>query len=228
MLNPRYERKFMVEGIHPSEAEAVIFNHPSLFTEIFQERSINNIYFDTDEDTFFRDNVIGTSKRRKIRIRWYGDMFGSIAKPTLEYKLKDALVGDKWSFKTKSFTLDSAFSMKAMKEVVNASDVPDFVKEDFKHLKPALLNQYVRRYFLSADGKFRVTLDFRLNFWEIFSYDNDFFHHIEKKNKLIVELKYGIDSDKIVHKISSAFPFRMTKSSKYVDGVAELRGLEWY
>lgn len=228
MDNPRYERKFMVEGIEPSEAEAVIFNHPSLFTEIFHRRTINNIYFDTDDDLFFRDNVEGTSKRKKIRIRWYGDMFGAIPKPTLEYKLKDALVGDKWSYKLKPFAMDKDFTMEDMKDIVIASDVPDFVKEDFKHLKPALLNQYKRKYFLSADSDYRVTLDYDLQFWKIFSYENDFFHHIVKRNKLIVELKYGIDADQDVHHISNQFPFRITKSSKYVDGVAELRGLEWY
>ena len=40
----------------------------------------------------------------------------------------------------------------------------------------------------------------------------------------IVELKYLPNDDKIAHKISEKFPFRMDKSSKYVNGILAGKG----
>ena len=46
----RYERKFLIQDATRSEVERSIKLHPALFSEIFHERSVNNIYFDSPEN----------------------------------------------------------------------------------------------------------------------------------------------------------------------------------
>ena len=43
----RYERKFLIEGIHLSEIENCIYTNPGMFFEIYEDRFVNNIYLDT-------------------------------------------------------------------------------------------------------------------------------------------------------------------------------------
>ena len=96
--NFRYERKLIV----PEELHSDIFNfiktHPYRFKEIFNKRKINNIYFDTPEYYFYFCNLIGNQDRTKVRIRWYGNLYGNV-EPILEIKIKSGLVGTKKSFK---------------------------------------------------------------------------------------------------------------------------------
>jgi hypothetical protein len=44
------------------------------------------------------DNVSGLSKRVKVRIRWYGDLYGHIQSPILEFKIRNNTLGSKVSF----------------------------------------------------------------------------------------------------------------------------------
>ena len=45
----RYERKFIISQLDRHHVETLIKNHPAMFSEIFHERSVNNIYFDTHQ-----------------------------------------------------------------------------------------------------------------------------------------------------------------------------------
>ena len=118
----RFERKFLIERFSKSSIEVVIKQNPVFFFEIFRERFINNIYFDTPNLTFFYDNVVGKSNRKKIRIRWYGDFFGEIQTPVLEFKLKNGYTGKKKSFPLIDFNLNKNFNIDYLKkEVFNKS-----------------------------------------------------------------------------------------------------------
>ena len=43
----RYERKFCVDKIDKVQIESIIKKNPAFFKEIFEERIVNNFYFDT-------------------------------------------------------------------------------------------------------------------------------------------------------------------------------------
>ena len=88
----RYERKFKISEIDRNYVETLVKYHPAMFSEIFHERIVNNIYFDTLNMDYYYDNKSGSSKRMKVRIRWYGNQFGLIEKPVLELKIKDGLI----------------------------------------------------------------------------------------------------------------------------------------
>lgn len=215
----RYERKFVVSGLSKSGIIQIVKTHPSAFSEIFHERNVNNIYLDTPNLTFFLENVMGKSRRKKVRIRWYGDMFGEIKKPILEFKYKAGAVGDKLLFPLVPFLLDENFDLGTLHKTFAASKLPDWVMEDIITLEPHLLNRYIRKYFLSFDKKFRTTIDNQLVYRDISRRNNSYIKKSVNEKDVIVELKYSFQHDDIANSVSGNFPFRMTKSSKYVNGV---------
>lgn len=222
--NYRYERKFTVPNRFKLDAVIqFVKQNTFLFREVFHERQVNNIYFDTESYNDYFDNVLGVSDRKKIRIRWYGTTFGEIKKPVLEIKIKKGLVGDKWSYKLKPFTLDSTFTNKTIQAIFKDSDLPLPILESTKVVFPTLLNSYSRRYFLSADNRFRITVDFNLLYHKIDKRFNNFNFAPNYDENKIVELKYSLADDKDANTISTQFPFRLNKNSKYVNGVNTIK-----
>ena len=217
--NLRYERKFTTQNISKSAILLMIKNHPAFFKEIFHPRQINNIYLDTRGLKYYKNNVIGISKRKKVRIRWYGDTFGELHKPKLEYKLKSGLLGDKWTFLLNDFEFNSGFSKILLFESLKKSGLDEVIMEDLKTLEPSLLNTYQRTYFLSADKKFRLTLDEKMSYYFIQNTNNQFLTKEVQSEACILELKYLPEHDNEAKTISNAIPYRLDKSSKYVNGI---------
>ena len=215
----RYERKFTATVAHRSEILARIKMHPAFFREIYHARQVNNIYLDTPALKFYNDNKIGISDRKKVRIRWYDDLFGDIISPKLEYKIKSGLLGTKWTFDVAPMSVNKGFSNKYLSGILFNSDLPPEIMEDLKMLSPALLNSYRRTYFLSADQKYRLTLDEQLHFYRPAASDNIIQSKKELKNRFILELKYDQYADEYANHISTLFPYRLDKSSKYVTGI---------
>lgn len=222
--NYRYERKFTVPThFSIKRIEQFIKQNKFLFREVFHKRQVNNIYFDTAAYNDYFDNVLGVSNRKKIRIRWYGQTFGEIKSPVLEIKIKKGLVGDKWSYKLKPFILNNEFTNTMVTEVFLNSDLPLPILESVKMVQPTLLNSYARRYYLSANNRFRITLDFDLVYYKIEKRFNNFNFAPKQDENKIVELKYGLQDDNVANAISTAFPFRLNKNSKYVNGVNTIK-----
>jgi hypothetical protein len=183
---------------------------------------INNIYFDTPGFDYFYDNVNGEFIRKKIRIRWYDETFAHQKKLTLEYKLKNGLLGDKISYKLVDIYTGEGFSFAQMRNEIKTCQLPIQATNELLTNYPTLLNRYVREYFISDDGKCRITLDRDLSFFRIHSGKNFFKTSYHLSGDLIMEMKYAPDDDPIAYTISQNFPFRITKSSKYVIGVQNL------
>ena len=58
-----------------------------------------------------------------------------------------------------------------------------------------------------------------MEFYQIGAHNNMFFHRIVDRRNTVVELKYDLGEDQNVAQITRHFPFRMTRSSKYVNGI---------
>ncbi|MFT4668085.1 MAG: hypothetical protein ACI8YQ_004125 [Polaribacter sp.] len=218
----RKERKFLVEGADSPAIEFIIKAHPAMFFIPFPPRYINNIYFDSPQFGNYGDNVVGAKNRHKFRIRWYGEQFGHIPKPILEIKIKKGLAGAKRYYPLVPFTLEPGFNQHMMDKIFDESNLPAAVREVLQYQAPTLINRYFRKYYLSADRRFRVTLDTKLKFVRIARHQNSFLQRRSVDNQVIVELKYDIVDDEDAQYISNLFPFRLTKSSKYVSGVDHL------
>ncbi|MFC1652401.1 polyphosphate polymerase domain-containing protein [Planctomycetota bacterium] len=215
----RYERKFIVSGLSPDQMVTAIKLHPAMFREIYHRRCVNNIYFDTFEMKSYYENVDGESNRTKTRIRWYGDLLASIEKPVLELKIKRGCLGTKKSYVLKPFSMNSDLNASTIKQVFSSSDIPDALKMRLVLLQPTLVNRYERLYYQAADGHCRLTLDSYMEFYSVNNYQNSFLHKCSDMNNLVLELKYDRGKDGLVDNIAQQFPVRMTKNSKYLNGV---------
>jgi hypothetical protein len=215
----RYERKFVLSGMSRAEVIHRIKIHPAFFREIYHPRQINNIYLDTDSLQFFKDNQIGVAERKKVRVRWYGEIFGEVKNPKLEYKIKSGLLGDKNTFALPEFELTKHLIINRFYEYLQQSNLPEPVAVDLQILSPTLLNSYQRTYFQTADKKFRLTVDEDLTYYRINKPETHFqAKHIEKES-IIIELKYAPENELEAGSIMNLMPFRLDKSSKYVNGV---------
>ena len=218
----RYERKFYIEGLTTEEIEAILKFHTAIFKEIYHQRIVNNIYFDSHNLQHYFDSIDGAARRLKIRIRWYGNLFGFIKDPVLELKIKHNLHVGKLRYPLKPFILDDNFSIDVIRKAFKESSLGENLRSHLIDLNFSLLNTYKRKYFLSSNRKYRITIDSDMQIYRLLSYQNCFLHKLTDYTDAILEIKYNKSQDKFVDGITNYFPFRMSKSSKYVDGVAKL------
>ena len=218
----RKERKYAISEVNIDVVENYVRAHPAMFSKPYPPRQVNNIYFDTPKFQNYMDNVIGAKQRRKFRIRWYGEQYGHIEKPILEIKIKEGLAGSKKYFPLAPFDLKPGFCEADIKQMIAQSEISDEAREALQHFVPTLLNRYQRKYYLSANKKFRLTLDTNVTYTRISRHQNYFMRRVIDRDNVIMELKYEIEDDQHVSWINTYFPFRMTKNAKYVNGIDRL------
>jgi SPX domain protein involved in polyphosphate accumulation len=218
----RYERKFLIEHLDKQEVKTLIKMNSAKFSPVFIARKINNIYLDTLDLSSYYDNIEGNNFRKKIRIRWYGKLFGKIEKPVLEYKLKNGLMGRKKSYVLNEFYLDENTTNAELKQLILSSNLPMDIKNEVVSLQPTLMNSYKRSYFLSFNNICRLTLDYNLKYYRVLLTGNNFFHIEKENNILVVELKYKEKDDSIARDVGANLPFKLTKSSKYIMGLEKV------
>jgi SPX domain protein involved in polyphosphate accumulation len=215
----RYERKFLVDELDDHEVRAIVKLHPSVFTQAYPPRFVNNIYLDSQDMGNYLDNVSGVGDRRKVRIRWYGELFGRIDHPILEFKIKRGLVGTKEQHFLTPFTLQRGFSKDTLDQLLENSDLPELSRARLADLNGVLVNRYYRWYFATLDGRYRVTVDTNLSYHRVSTLKSSFTHRQVDHNNIVVELKYQSQDEGSANRVSSHFPFRVTRNSKYVSGI---------
>lgn len=213
----RYERKFFIRDFTIDEVVAAVELHEQFFCEIYTKRFVNNVYFDTEGFSCYQDNVEGKSNRLKVRLRWYGDLFGTVQNPILEIKIKQGHLGKKITLPMRSFVFtDLSDVEEVFKEVATRN--PD-LPVDLSFFRPTLMNRYSRTYYLSSDQKFRITLDNQQQFYEVDDRRAKELHSIKDTHSTILELKYGTEDDAAARRVAGKLPFQRTRSSKYVRGI---------
>ena len=218
----RFERKYLVAHSRLDAMRMAMLTNPAGFQPLFKPRYINNIYLDTLGFDFYYDNVDGEALRTKYRVRWYGKLYQSIAKPILEIKAKNGPVNTKYSFVLVPFDLNSSFTNEIWKGIQAQSTLPDDIRIALSNLKPVLLNRYLRHYFLSRDKKFRITIDSEMSYYPFSGFNPSSRDHGLHQNDIVVELKYAPEDDQEARDISTHFPFNLTKNSKYLNGIERL------
>ena len=218
----RYENKFVISKLTRPEIEMAVKLHPALFSEIFHERTINNIYFDSLDLKSYFDNLAGVSERYKFRIRWYGNTFGLVKNPVLEIKIKQNALGQKLSYPLADFVISDDFSLDTIQSVFLRSQLPAAILAEFNTMHFVFINSYRRKYFESFDHKFRLTIDSRLKFYRLSNRRGRGLSVYGGRSGLVVELKYSSEHSDLADQIAGQLPFRITKNSKYVAGVEAL------
>jgi len=215
----RYERKFLISYTDRKSVESMIMMHPAFFREIFHERYVNNIYFDNLAFDNFFENIDGNTDRAKYRVRWYGEPGVRIKNPKLEIKVKKNLIGYKKSYELFSFDMSSQIKIVSIGDVIERSITDQKIKLILKDQIPVLLNRYRRKYYATKDNKFRITVDDDQSFYKFSSLSNSFLARQDDHEHIIMELKYSKENDYQASFITNHFPFRLTKSSKYTNGI---------
>lgn len=215
----RYERKFVISYLDKHQVESIVKLHPAMFSEIHQERIVNNIYLDTTSFGNYVDNQIGQNEREKIRIRWYGEISDMIHTPTLEIKMKYNFLGGKVNFPLGKICLAGNIRPFEIQRTIKESKIPDKIKAHLMNHEIKTYNRYSRRYFISKDEIFRITVDTNLEYVLLNTPYDSLNNKIIDKHNIILELKYDMAYERFAHFITSHLPFRMTKSSKYVNNI---------
>ena len=215
----RFERKYHIVDLPAEEIEAWVLRCRAFFREAYPPRYINNIYFDTRSLGNYFQNLDGVANRTKIRIRWYGDLFGTASRPVLEYKIKRGMLGTKDAHRLSDFEFGPGFSVEALETVFEKSQLEEGVRRELSFVTPTLVNRYHRKYFISADRAYRITIDTELDFYRIGPRDNDFIVRRSLEGSTVMELKYSGSIAELNEGMVNFFPFRVTRMSKYVTGV---------
>lgn len=215
----RFERKYHVDYVPLPQIEHLVRRNPALFRTAYPDRTINNIYLDTPSRQSLLENLDGIADRIKARIRWYGEMLGHVEKPVLEFKIKRGMVGAKDSYRLVPFTVERRMNATVVHDALESSDLPVHIQFELKKFEPVLLNRYKRKYYISADNLYRITLDYDLEYYRFDRNYNLFTRSIRDYHSTVVELKYSGAIDQIDDRVASYFPFRVTRMSKFVTGV---------
>jgi SPX domain protein involved in polyphosphate accumulation len=217
--NIRFERKFLFQNCDVQDVIQSVLRNSYGFQEIFHLRKVNNIYFDDSNYNFYKQNVEGVADRKKLRLRWYGQDMPIIENPTIEIKKKMGEAGDKDSFRLKGVSIDLSLQTPSdVHQILLSRTQKHFaVHEVLKKLHPTLINTYERRYFLSFCGRYRITVDFNQAFY------NPNYKVLgnsqTKINDIVLELKYAVINDNEARQVSQQIKTRLSKNSKYVNGI---------
>ena len=220
----RYENKFVFDGSLYHDIYNQILLSPAFFKEIYYERRINNIYLDSFDYANYYANINGEQNRIKQRIRWYGDTLDAKT-PILEYKIKHGELGTKEYYEMPDFKLDANFIYSDYLSLL-VDHIRQFNEEyfemynDISQQTPTLYNKYDRRYFLSGDGKYRLTIDRNMSYSKI---GKTFISPYSFSSRdIVVELKYDESDIAGASDLLQYFGFRLSRNSKYVNGVSGL------
>ena len=213
--NLRFEKKFVATGFMLTEVLATIQRHPAAFRETYSMRVVNNIYLDSPSRLDYHDHVNGVGNRSKTRIRWYGEPCGVIEHPALERKIKRGVISGKESHRLPVFCMNGGSVEALLQATIISAKLPEILLFALQHRQPALYNRYYRHYFVSGDGRFRLTVDSGLKFADVKR--NNF--SLPAAPTIIIELKFGLESAEDADLVTNAMPFRVDRFSKYVTGI---------
>lgn len=194
---PRYERKLYFPDCLPEELEKFIKTNPYGFTERYEERIVNSIYYETESLDSYFDNENGHGNRAKFRTRWYGKESLPNSNAVHELKVKNSLTG----FKIRE----------------NIGSTSEYMEHLIKITKPILKVRYLRKYFESFDEKIRVTIDREITYQGLQNYASR--KDPVAENGCVIEVKYDPKDDDLVSKILSGLNHRVEKFSKFARGI---------
>ena len=169
------------------------------FEKSYPRRQVNSLYFDTPEYNFYHQSVNGVFDRKKVRIRWYGQLEQEKYGAQLEVKYKQGELGGKKISKLPNFIFQENLERNFCR--------------NFPDLNPTVLTVYQRSYFEHFLKRVRLTIDtnFKTN-----GVEHDFG---------VVEVKYpaSFRDDNFIAEITEILPLQLSQFSKYTLGVGLLK-----
>ena len=218
----RYERKFVFSGMGEQHLNMLIRLHPAGFFDVYPPRQVNNLYLDSLTLQNYHESIDGVRDRTKIRIRWYGELRGRVPAPCLEFKIKRGLLGFKKQFDLAPFTIGDTVDREVVRQLLQQTELPIDLAVAARSAELSLMNSYNRAYYVSRDGRFRLTVDTNLKYYGLHRLRNHLMASSLDKDNTVVELKYDQEDDEAAQAITRHLPLRLTRNSKYAAGLERL------
>jgi len=228
----RYELKMVFPETECADIIDRLRWNSHVIREVFFERQVNNIYYDSLDYLDYLENMHGVAERKKCRVRWYGNLRGEVSEPTLELKYKQGMSGGKKTLRLPGFIFADGFSYFHYASEINKillqcdpASPDSMLISELLSREPSLVNHYTRRYFLTCDGKYRFKLD--RDIWygapdTAFLPKEDSFG--TNSGDLVLELKFSTEDAAGASEIMNELGYRISKNSKYAEG---LKSVNW-
>lgn len=225
----RYELKLECEPASFARVAAWIRLHSAGFRETYAPRQVNSLYLDTLSFDTLNDHIEGVAERRKLRFRWYGPDLGT-ARGQMELKSKRERVGWKVICPVQgAIDLRRGDWHAIRRDMLNGlSGGPSgaeqaLFQELIRAARPFVLNSYQRRYYVSADGRVRLTVDDRLRAYDqLLAARPNISFCTPLPDLFIVELKSDVRHAAYLADVLAEFPLRVHRHSKYVSALSSL------
>lgn len=223
MIMYRYEKKYTTDDNYLSQVLSLIKMHPAGFNEVYKERTVNSIYFDSFNFDLYNQSINGDLKRKKFRIRWYENESKIFS--FLEIKIKEGEKGFKSRYSLLPISSDQNISREFLKNLLCKSNIKN--KDLLMTLdtySPILICSYKRKYFLSSNQKIRLTIDYKISYSN-FCYECSI-SRVNKMydSKMVMEYKYDYFLASEFFISENILNLRRTRFSKFSNGVEILYG----
>lgn len=167
--------------------------HENGMNQLFEPRTINSLYYDTQSLDMFENSEEGVLPRKKIRVRWYDAMANA-------------------NVETKVSSIEGRFKTTRSLPLDGPTDFPKVMDDPYYGpLTPSLLISYQREYFSLED--MRVTFDSSITYQDYRVRSALKFEDAER----VMEIKVGIDTPDDF--IESLVPYATSRFSKYSRGL---------
>jgi hypothetical protein len=211
----RNELKFDVSEWHHAHLVHWALVCPLLLSEIYQPRTINNIYFDTIDKKFCQENLFGLSNRVKLRLRWYESEEGESENNVfIEAKIKSGENNTKIREKLEGIDIKQFRLARDIQHFILPKLTDPQLSRWLSLTEPVVKNRYKRMYFGSDLFDLRLTLDNKLAFGPA-NQMTEMRHSTLK----VLELKFGNTAEKQIFDQAAHFPFRKVRFSKFMHGL---------
>jgi hypothetical protein len=218
MPDLRYELKLVCEGRWLAQARTWLQLHPAGFVTAFPTRQVNNIYLDTPALDSLNTNLAGTSRRQKLRLRWYGTATRRV-RPWLELKSKENLLGSKRRVQMAT-PIDLTEPWTGILQAVRDTVPQDWHAWLHAALQPTLFNHYQREYYWTYDQGIRATIDFApCACDQRMSPRANLDSPLPIADSVVIELKAPPERMDRLQEIVGRFPVPRSRNSKYVNGL---------
>lgn len=210
----RYERKYLSEHHAGWDLEPYIVRLPQIFHPVYYQREVWSMYFDTPQQEYYQQNLLGHPQRLKVRLRWYQEPTRTTPLQ-LEVKQREGGVMTKLIFPYEISLSET--SLPVLTELVQ-QQLEALLPESYA-LQPTMVNHYQRRYYTSHHTSVRLTLDTALAFATVTDWTQGYDTH--QLPHCILEAKYPVAHDPVLTTIVQGLPLRVSRSSKFVMGMQQ-------
>lgn len=221
----RFEVKIPIPINRLTEVQIWLLQHSLMFKCHYAPRYVNSLYLDTPLLTRYEENLSGISQRKKVRVRWYGDI-SNADNAKLEFKHRQAGKGFKISY-------HAALDLKRCYPIWDTVLTSMYRQLSFEaqllwqsEHTPILICRYHRAYYVSACHQIRATFDSNMSVFEQrYRQTANLTDSVSLGEYVLLELKAPANQESALSRLVSTCPLRPSRHSKYVNGIRRLTWL---